>query len=229
MEGRYPPGMFIVLADCRDPSREDAWNRWYADTFIRGLEELAYVKNSRRYVNAFAEEATFRGRPKYLSLHEVYHDNLPVILRELHKREAELISNSSAAQPMLIKLSTLYRRAGPEFRSGRKDPIQVVYCGLVGMMDRSRSAEFDKWYNERHSPDALNAGIFDIGYRYDVVNLHDPLPHLSSPCLSLYESSVSLPELQKKLESFRKTMIDVDPIWVDLLGIWYSGLFRPMK
>ncbi len=228
MEGRYPPGVFIVLADCKDPGREDEWSRWHADAFVRGLEELPYVKFSRRYVNVFADERTFRGRPKWLSVHEIYHDNPPLALREIHKREGELISSSSIAQLTLAKVNTLYKRVGPEFRSGREGPIQVVYCGLVGMMDRSRSAEFDKWYNERHSPDALNAGLFDVGYRYDVVDLHDPIPHLSSPCLSLYESSAPLPDLQKKLESFRRTMIDVDPIWVDLLGIWYSGLFRPI-
>ena len=230
MEGRYPPGVYIVLADCKEPSREGEWNRWYDERFVPGLEGLGLVRNSRRYENVFAAEGTFRGRPKYLSVHEVYHDDLPVALKEIRKRESELAATGgSAAQAMLTKANTLYRRAGPEFRSGKTDPIRIVYCGLVGMMDRSRTAEFDKWYNDRHSPDALNAGLFDVGYRYDVVDLHDPLPHLSSPCLSLYESSVALPDLQKKLESFRKTMIEADPLWVDLLGIWYSGLFRPMK
>ena len=230
MEGRYPAGVYIVLSDCKEPSREGEWNRWYDKAFVPGLESLGFVSHSRRYENVFASEGTFRGRPKYLSVHEVAHADLPAALKAIHKRESELIAKGGgAAQAQLTKVNTLYGRAGPEFRSGKTDPIQIIYCGLVGMLDRSRTAEFDKWYNDRHSPDALNAGLFDVGYRYDVVDLHDPLPHLSSPCLSLYESSVPLPELQKKLESFRKAMIEVDPLWVDLLGIWYSGLFRPMK
>lgn len=229
MEGRYPPGVYIALTDCKEPSREDAMNHWYDQTVIPGLESLGFVRNSRRYVNVFAAEGTFRGRPKYLAVHEVYHDDLPWALKEIHRREGELTAEGTALQYLLIKVNTLYRRAGPEFRSGKTAPLQIVYCGLVGYMDRSRRAEFDRWYNERHSPEALEAGLFDVGYRYDVVDPDDPLPHLSSPCLSLYETSVELPALQHKLESFRRKMIEVDPVWVELLGIWYSGLFRPMK
>jgi hypothetical protein len=228
MEGRYSPGVYIALTDCKEPSREGEFNRWYNEIVIPGLETLGYVRNSRRYENVYAAEATFRGRPKYLAVHEIYHDDLPKALSQIHKREGELAAQSAVSQYTLTKVNTLYRRAGPEFRSGKTEPIQIVYCGLVGYMDPTRKAEFDKWYNERHCADALEAGLFDVGYRYDVVDPHDPLPHLSSPCLSLYETSVNLPDLQKRLESFRRKMIEVDPVWVDLLGIWYSGLFRPM-
>jgi len=230
MEGRYPAGVYIVLADCREPAREAEWNRWYEERFMPGLEGLGFVANSRRYENVFAAEGTFRGRPRYLSAHEVEHADMPAALKAIHRREAELIAQGgAAAQAQLTKVNTLYRRTGPEFRSGRTGPVEVVYCGLVGMMDRSRTAEFDRWYNERHSPDALDAGLFDVGYRYDVVDLHDPMPHRSSPCLSLYESTAPLPALEEKLQEFRTAMTAEDPLWVDLLGIWYTGLFRPMK
>jgi hypothetical protein len=230
VEGRYPAGVYIVLADCWQPGSEAEWNRWYEERFMPGLESLGFVANSRRYENVFSAEGSFRGRPRYLSVHEVSHADMQAALKAIHQREAALITEGgAAARAQLTKVNTLYRRAGPEFRSGRAGPAEVVYCGLVGMMDRSRTVEFDKWYNERHSPDALNAGLFDIGYRYDVVDLHDPLPHLSSPCLSLYESALPLPALQEKLQKFRLAMIEEDPLWVDLLGVWYSGLFRPMK
>lgn len=229
MEGRYPPGVYIALTDCKLASHEEHFNRWYNEALIPGLERLDYVRNSRRYENVFADEGTFRGRPKYLAVHEIYHDDLPRALKEIHKRESEIVAPDKVAGSVLTKVNTLYRRVGPEFRSGRSGSTKIVYCGLVGLTDPCRKAEFDKWYNERHSPEALEAGCFDVGYRYDVVDPHDPMPHLSSPCLSIYETYVDLTTLQKTLETFRKKMIKEDPLWVDLLGIWYSGLFRPLQ
>lgn len=229
MEGRYPPAVYISLTDCKEPAREAEFNRWYDGTLVPALEGLGFLKNSRRYRNLYADEGTFRGRPAYLAVHELHAADPKAALAAIHKCEAEVAAKSPVAQTMLTKVNTAYRRAGPEFRSKRSGPVKLVYCGLVGPSDLSKMAEFDRWYNERHSPDALNAGLFDIGYRYDIVDPHDPLPHLSSPNLSLYETSIDIVELQPKLEAFRKEMIAVDPLWVDLLSIWYNGLFRPMQ
>jgi len=230
VKGRYPPGVFITLADCLNPARENEFNLWYNETLVPNMDTLGFVRNAERYENVFGNEVTFRSRPKYLALYEVYHDNLKQALKEIHQREDELKSQGKWFTDMIVKTNTLYQRVGPEFRSERSgSPIQIVYCGLVGPSDMSRKAEYDKWYNERHSPDALEAGLFDVGYRYDIVDPDDPMPHQSSPCFSFYETSVDLPTLQQRLENFRNKMIEVDPLWVNLLGIYYTGLFRPMK
>ena len=85
MEGRYSPGVFITLADCLDPARESEFNRWYNETLIPNMEASGFVRNSRRYENMFGNEVTFRGRPKYLALYEVYHDDLKQALKEIFK------------------------------------------------------------------------------------------------------------------------------------------------
>lgn len=118
MEGRYPAGVYIVLADCWKPTGEAEWNRWYEAQFIPGLESLGFVGNSRRYENVFGAEGTFRGRPRYLSVHEVAHADMSAALETIHRREAELIAEGGAvAEAQLTKVNTLYRRAGPEFRA----------------------------------------------------------------------------------------------------------------
>ncbi|MSQ25904.1 MAG: hypothetical protein EXR49_06505 [Dehalococcoidia bacterium] len=229
MEGRYSPGVFMALMDCIDPAKEDEFNRWYGLTLIPALEELGCVRNSRRYENVYAKEGTFRGRPKYLAIHEVYHDRLDEALKMIRHREAKLKADGKWFDSMLTKASVLYGRVGPEFHSGHGGGhIEILYCGMVGYTDPNRKAEFDAWYNDRHSPDALNAGLCDTGYRFDVVDPYDPAPHQSSRCLSLYETSVDLATLERRLEGFRKQMFAVDPLWVSLLSITYSGLFRPM-
>ena len=227
MEGRYPPGLWIVLIDCIDPAREGEFNHWYDEVLTPQREATGYIRNTRRYENVFSSEPTFRGRPKYLTLQEVYRDDLEQILKEIREFDAALLARGQRFDGFVAKMATLYRRIGPEFRSERSNsPVQIVYCGLVGCADPAREDEFNKWYNEKHSPETLDAGIFDTGYRYEVVDPNDPVPHQSAPYLSLYETSIDLAALQGRLDRFRQKMISEDPLWVNLLKIYYSGLFR---
>ena len=227
MDGRYPPGLWVVLIDCIDPAREGEFNKWYDELVTPQREATGYIQNSRRYENVFNEEPTFRGRPKYLTLSEIYRDDLEEVLREIRQFDAELVARGERFDGFVAKMATVYRRIGPEFRSERSDrPVQSVYCALVGCAVPDREDEFNKWYNEKHTPEALEAGLFDTGYRYSVVNPNDPVPHQSAPYLSLYETSLDLLTLQDRMEKFRQKMILEDPLWVNLLTIYYSGLFR---
>ncbi len=227
MEGRYPSAVMITLSDCVDSAREAEFNGWYDDVFVPRLEIAPLVKNVRRYVSAYKDEPTFRGRPRYLTIAEVEHDDAAEAGRTMRELYTEARAEHDGWE--LSRLDTLYERIGPEFRSDRSGrPIEYVYCGLVGCTDAAREDEWNRWYNDKHSPDAL-AAPFDTGYRYAVVNPLDPVPHQATPYLSLYETGLELGALQQTLAAFRQEMIASDPLWVNLLAVSYSGLFKPLE
>ena len=227
MQGRYPQGVMITLSDCTNPADEADFNRWYDEVFAPGVEASPLVGNVLRYENAYKDEPTFRSHPKYLVITEVLSDDLSAAAPALRDLYTELRANRSA--PELFKLDTLYERVGPEFHSERSDrPVRHVYCGLVGLNDITREDEFNQWYNDKHSPDAL-ADAFDTGYRYRVVDPTEPVPHQASRYVSIYEISHDLGRLQEHLAAFRAEMIESDPLWVNLLAVYYSGIFSPLK
>lgn len=232
MEGRYPAGVLISLMDCTETEKEGEFNRWCDETLIPGIESLGFVRNSRRYENVLSDRPTFQGRPKYLVLSEVYHEDLMQALDEIRTRDSEIRDVPKGFDAFVTRVNTLYCRIGPEFRTDRTGrPVQAIYCGLLGCADPAREEEFNKWYDERHSPETIHNDIFefDTGYRYSVVDPYDPIPHQASPYLSLYETSMEPSKALEGLLGLRKRSVAVrDTIWIELLTVYYAGLFRAL-
>lgn len=227
MEGRYSPGILIQLADCTDPAQENEFNQWYNEDFIPKCEVLGFIRNTKRYENFSGKEPTFRGRPKYLTLAEVYRTDLKQGLKEYHDFDAKLKAGGQGFEAMAIKLDTIYEQFGPELRSERTGrPVKVLYCGLLGCTDLTREDEFNKWYAARHGPETLEAWA-DTQYRYKAVDLNDPLPHQTTPYVTLYETGMEYSRLQDALAAFRQQSAS-DPLWVKLLAVYFTGLFRPI-
>ncbi len=233
MEGRYPAGVLITLMDCTETEKEGEFNRWCDETLTPGIESLGFVRNSRRYENVLSDRPTFQGRPKYLVLSEVYHEDLKQALVEIRTRDSEIRNGPKGFDAFVTRVNTLYRRFGPEFRTDRTGTtVQAIYCGLLGCADPAREEEFNKWYNERHSPETIHNDIFefDTGYRYKVIDPNDPVPHQSAPYLTLYETSSDRVEALKGLSALRKQSVALkDTLWIELLRVYFAGLFNPIK
>jgi hypothetical protein len=233
MEGRYPEGVWITLMDCTETEKEGEFNRWCDEILIPGIESLGFVRNTRRYENVLSHVPTFQGRPKHLVLSEVHHDDMEQALMEIRRRDSEIKNIPNGFDAFITKVNTLYRSTGPEFRSQRTGrPVQAVYCGLLGCADPAREEEFNQWYNKRHSPETIHNDVFqfDTGYRYAIVNPYDPIPHQSAPYISLYETSAAPSLTLKGLSELRKNSVAVrDTIWIELLVVYYTGVFSPLN
>ena len=228
MEGRYPLGILIQLIDCTDPSQENEFNRWYYRVFIPKCEALGFIQNTRRYENFLGKEPTFRGRPKYLTIAEVYRTDLKQALKEYHDFDAKLKAGGQDFKAMAVMLDTMYEQFGPELGSERTGrPVKVLYCGLLGCTDLTREEEFNKWYADKHGPETLEAWA-DTQYRYKAVDLNDPVPHQPTPYVTLYETGMEYSVLQDALTAFRKQSAS-DPLWVNLLAVYFAALFRPIQ
>ena len=232
MEGRYPPGILINLMDCTETEKEGQFKRWCDTVLVPGLEGLEFVRNSRRYINVLSDRPTFQGRPKYLLLSEVYHEDLGQALVAIRSRITGIKEGPHNFDACIERVNTVYRAIGPEFRTVRTgSDVKAIYCGLLGCADPAREEEFNQWYNERHSPETIHNDIFefDTGYRYGVVDPCDPIPHQASPYLSLYETSADPPDAQAGLLGLRKNSLEVrDTTWIELLVVYFAALFRPV-
>jgi hypothetical protein len=215
----------VTLADCADPAREEEFHRWCDRVLVPEMEGAGWIRHARRFVNVLADTPTFLGRPRHLLLAEVYRDDLAHALKDVRRLEAELQRQGKGFGAVVSMVNTLYARTGPEFhteRSGRKPKgVYVVFCYVK---DTTRESAFNRWYDEKHMPEALARGFYDTGYRYRVVDPGDPDP-FQPPYLSLYETSMDPREARDKLVQERSRWYG-DPDWVSLLGLRYTGGFR---
>ena len=90
MDGRYPPAVMVHLADCTDTAREKEFNEWYNNVLIPHVQALGFVQSVKRFENVFGDRPTFQGRPKYLSVWEVYRDELKQARQEIFQHVAKL-------------------------------------------------------------------------------------------------------------------------------------------
>ena len=225
MEGRYPPGVLVALTDCTDMAKESDFNKWYNEILIPGIEELGFIRNTKRFENALSNTPTYLGRPKYLAVWEVYRDDLEEAWKEIRQRDADLKAQGKGFDDMVKMVDTLYRRVGAEQRTERTgQPIKGMYVVICTPTDPARDDEFNKWYDERHGPDALALGFQDTCYRYKIVDWKETVP-FRYHYVSLYEMSMDPLEARQKLVSYRWKWLE-DPLWVNLLGTIWTGGFR---
>lgn len=215
----------VTLADCVDEQTAD-YECWYRDVFVPQVDAVPVVTGLGRYCTAFPSEQTFRSHPRYLTIVELEHDDIAEAGRRLRTVYDAIRPELGGRE--IRRLDTLYTRVGAESRSPRSHrQVAHVYCGLVACTDTRREDEWNKWYDEKHLDDALS-DPFDTAYRFRVVDPSDPVPHQASPYLSLYETGYNLAELQERLAAFRARLVATDTLFVSLLTIQYSGLFRPL-
>jgi hypothetical protein len=226
MDGRYPPGVFITLSDCTEKAREPEFNKWSHEIFIPFIQRLDFARNTKRFENVLVDKDTFQGRPKYLTISEIYTDNLKQAHMEINKQHDQLKSQGRGFDAYANMIENIYARIGPEMRTDRTGlPVTGIYMVLNYAVDLAREDEFNDWYNKKHGPEALAYGIWDTCYRYKVVDPKDP-PH-PVPYVTLYEPSMD--PLKARLAwnpAFIRSDNQHDPIWVDLLGVIWTGGFR---
>jgi len=72
--------LFLALADCSDPSREDEFNKWYDEFHVPDVLSTPGVIQGARYVNTDPEG---NKRPKYLAVYEIETDDINKFDKEL--------------------------------------------------------------------------------------------------------------------------------------------------
>src|SRR5256885_9954566 len=68
MQGRYAKGMLVVLMNCADPARDDAFNEWYNTVHVPDVIATEWVSSGLRYRNVAPELGA--GEARYLAVYE---------------------------------------------------------------------------------------------------------------------------------------------------------------
>ncbi len=225
MVERKVNGLLVALTDCTDLSKEAEFNKWYNETLIPNIKELDFIGRVTRYENVLSDSPTYLGVPKYLALWEIYHEDLDFAFDKILARDAELKEAGQGFENMVRKVDTMYKRITPKIRSERSDrPVKGVYTVFCYNTDPAREDEFNEWYNEKHAPETLDLGFLDSVTRYQIVDKNKPEPH-QTPYLSVYETSMDPLEARNSLVASRWKW-EPDTIWMDLLGLNYTGGYR---
>lgn len=219
MEGRYPYGIRIVLADCTDPAREAEFNEWYNRTHLADILSSGLFTTATRYERINPEP----GEAKYLAIYETDREDLETVLEEARRWTAQLREEGRMHPLLQAQRITVLRRIGPEFRTGEEKRVTGLLAVASVCTDPAREAEFNDWYNQMHVLDQLGTGLYHTAYRYEYIE--PDAEH--GRYLALYETDAPDPEevSQEILQRFRPKWVEQGR-WTDLIKITWRANFR---
>jgi hypothetical protein len=85
-----PKGILVVQSRPSDPSRDDEFNEWYADTHIPEVCAIPGIVSARRYkVHDAGFVRADPSAPRYLAIYEIDTDDLADPLEELVTRAGD--------------------------------------------------------------------------------------------------------------------------------------------
>ena len=210
MDGRYPNGVLMVLANCTDASREEEFNDWFGNVYLTHVTASGTFHNATRYRNT--DESLGPGEARYLTLLETDAEDLSASKEEYQKSVRGLVDRGGVHPAMAVVLTAFFRATGPQFRFGMEARrVTGLMVLLANCRDRSKHREFNDWYNKVHVPHVIQSGRYHTAYRYE--NLDSEAPE--GRYLAIYETDDEDPEAVAAL------MASERPQWIE------KGLYSP--
>ena len=167
MEGRYPNGIMLTLATCRDRAHLEEWLHWYAHIHTPDVTSAGVFVNMIRFRNT---DPNHQGR-EYVNLSETDFDDPVEALEELKRRRSPFRSDDrQSPYTEVAPGGGPYRREGGEFQFVKNAPVRGVLMSASRPVDGVDSADFNRWFNDAHVPAVLGPGIFQSAYRYRSAN-----------------------------------------------------------
>lgn len=222
---QYPNGYLITLSDCVEHTQEEAYHEWYEKVMIPKIQELDFIGNASRYANVLPE-TTYGGHPKFLTLYEVWTENMSDAIDELAKKSAELESEGKMFSGHLPVYHTVYERmCEPNIDEEKmnRGPVQGMYVVFCFCNDPAKEELFNRWYNGTHVVQILDRGLWNSGIRCKLVDL-DKQSHHQPEYLSLYETTGDPLEARNGMIEQRSELMK-DIVWTDVLGIYFTGSY----
>ena len=180
MEGRYPRGLLLAITSCTDSSRQDEFANWYNHMHVPDVTSTGVFRHAIRFANTDPNSSA----GQYVATYETDWDNLPDALQAHREFFATLNKGEGRSSPLMqVVTSGVFKRLGGEYSSAAK-PTRGILVVLSNCNDASDEDEFNRWYEDVHIPDILDAGAFHTAYRYESV---DP-EATKAKYLALYET-----------------------------------------
>jgi len=166
-------GLIEITFNCSETSRETHFNRWYDEEHLPGLEKVAGVSRSARFVARPVTLGPEPEQPKYLTLLELEGVDAAAVHSAVLRRAREVQRQGEMHEALDVVSIQPWTRIAKEWRrtDGEGDRSGGhLSAGIVLVFSNSRSIDKDpdlnRWYNDMHVDDMLSTGFFHAGHRY---------------------------------------------------------------
>lgn len=186
--------VYVLAVDfeCTDPAQTEAFDKWYAETYLPGelttpgFQAAWRVRTElplRRYVKGPGDRAG------YLTLFEVHTGDIAGVLKAHGERLKKAVEGKGPGQ--LLKevnaiayrsMGAIHTRAntpvGPDIPKAKHPASEVEPTGKLkryvlatetNTVDPAKEKEFNKWYDTVHIPDVLAAPGYRAAWRLEIV------------------------------------------------------------
>ncbi|MDO8530570.1 MAG: hypothetical protein Q7T26_00135 [Dehalococcoidia bacterium] len=166
----FPRGsgpLLAVFANCKDPTREDEFNRWYDTVHIPDVVRTPGIVDSQRYTCVYPRA----GKIQYIAAYTLDTSDFPKLDADLGAmRQAEADRGQWSAllsAPVNGVFAPLGKRHS-NAAAGRKPTGMLVV--VSNCADPAREAEFHRWYDTVHLPHVLQVRGMLSAQRYKCVH-----------------------------------------------------------
>lgn len=166
MEGRFSNGVLVALTNCKDPAREDEFNKWYSETHLPDITSTGLFKDAARFENVEPKP----GEAKYLAFYETDAEDLAEARTSLTALIGGLREAGRSSDLTDMVGGGIHRSIGPESTAAKGRSVTGLLLVSTDCKDAAKEEEFNTWYNEVHVRDILGLGLFHSAYRFENPN-----------------------------------------------------------
>ena len=163
MEGRYPNGLLLAITNCTDPSKTQEFTTWYNHMHVPDVTVPGIFRHAIRFANT--DPASEAGQ--YVATYETTLEDVSKAMPTNREAMAKLSKAGERGTPLIKSVTSgVFKRLGGEFSAANKPALGILLV-LSNCKDAAREQEFNRWYEDVHIPDILDAGAFHTAYRYE--------------------------------------------------------------
>ena len=180
MEGRYPNGLLLAITSCNDPSKTEEFNYWYNHGHVPYVTAPGVFRHAIRFANTDSTSEV----GQYVATYETNLDDVTKAMPAYREARAKLRESEDRSTPLMQSRTVgVFKRLGGEFSASNRPTLGILLV-LSNCKDPAREEDFNRWYEEVHIPDILDAGGFHTAYRYESL---DPAA-TKAKYLAIYET-----------------------------------------
>lgn len=217
------PGLALaVFANCKDPAREDEFNRWYDTVHVPDVVRTPGVLNGQRYACVHQRY----GEAQYIAVYELETSDFKKLDDDLRTMREQEAARGQWTTLLSAPLNGVYAPLGKEQRSVRAggDTPKAVLVVATNCKDPARDAEYNRWYDAVHIPRVLRLPGVLSAQRYTCVHQR----HGKGQYLAVYElDNGDFERLERDLQRNAQEETARGER-SDLLDVVVSGVYQPV-
>lgn len=190
MEGRFSRGIYYVLDNLQDISKEAEFNYWYNFVHIPDIVATGMFQHPTRYEMLEPKPPeTFRSTARYLTIWETDRVDLNEVV-QAYQEAVQGFRRRGRIWPVARQVwAQAFQSVGPVRKYSGK-PVTGIQVVLANSSDPTKEHEFNDWYDNVHLDHAYESGLYHMSYRFEAYNSTQPG---EGKFMAIYETDVDDP------------------------------------